>query len=241
MIGIYKIVNNINQKCYIGKSENIENRFKHHLNDLRKGCHYNKHLQRSFDRYGENNFTFELIEECSLNQLNDREIFWIAFYKRKFNLYNICKGGEGGRMPDEIIEANKIKISKANKGNPKLIRKGVLNGMYVRNHTLETRNRISKNKKGQQAWNKNIPCSDETKSKISISLTGRKLSSEVCENIRKGHLGLKYKRNVWTDEYCQYIKELHDSGLSFYKLGDMLHKNAETIRVMIRKYEKENK
>ena len=183
MIGIYKIVNNINQKCYIGKSENIENRFKHHLNDLRKGCHYNKHLQRSFDRYGENNFTFELIEECSLNQLNDREIFWIAFYKRKFNLYNICKGGEGGRMPDSIIALNKEKISKANKGKAYTKHLGKENGMYGKHHSIETLQKISLNRKGKCLGKDNPnygrPLSGLHKKHISEALKGKTDSEET--------------------------------------------------------------
>lgn len=241
MIGIYAIKNLINNKVYVGKSVDIYKRFIKHKQLLNQNNHYNLILQRAYNKYGHDQFIFEILEECSEDIINARECYWIDFYKNKNLSYNIALGGEGGKMPDEIIEANKIKISKANKGNPNLSHKGSCNGMYAKNHTPKTKALISRSKRGQPAWNKNIPCSNETKSKISNSLTGRKLSAEVCENIRKGHLGLKYKRNIWTHEYCEYIKSLHDSGISFYKLGDMLHKNAETVRVMIRKYEKENK
>ena len=72
-IGIYKITNLINSKLYIGKSKDIENRYKKHLTQLKHNNHINKHFQNSFNKYGEDNFLYEIIEECELNLLNDKE------------------------------------------------------------------------------------------------------------------------------------------------------------------------
>ena len=65
MIGIYRIKNLKNKKCYYGSSKNIEKRWRTHSNNLKNGKHHNAHLQRSWDKYGEDNFVFELVEECN--------------------------------------------------------------------------------------------------------------------------------------------------------------------------------
>ena len=91
MIGIYKITNKINGKCYIGQSINIEQRLKDHRN-----CKANKPLYRAFKKYGIENFDFEVLEECSKEELNEKEIYYIAFYNSTTdgNGYNLEHGGE---------------------------------------------------------------------------------------------------------------------------------------------------
>jgi group I intron endonuclease len=61
MTGIYKITNKINGKVYIGQSINIERRWKEHISDKRK----NSLIHLAIEKYGEKNFNFEIIEECS--------------------------------------------------------------------------------------------------------------------------------------------------------------------------------
>jgi group I intron endonuclease len=59
-IGIYKIVNQINGNFYVGSSKNIRRRWKEHLQKLKSNNHQNILLQRSWNKYGENNFRFEI-------------------------------------------------------------------------------------------------------------------------------------------------------------------------------------
>lgn len=75
--GIYKIVNTKNNKVYVGKAKNFANRKRQHFNSLLEGSHYNKYLQRSFDKYGIENFEFIVIEHCCVEDMNDRERYWI--------------------------------------------------------------------------------------------------------------------------------------------------------------------
>lgn len=69
--GIYYIRNLFNDKLYIGSSKDIYKRFAKHKKDLKKGIHHNIYLQRSWDKYNEQSFTFEVLEKlvgknCSL-------------------------------------------------------------------------------------------------------------------------------------------------------------------------------
>lgn len=77
MIGIYKITNNITNKAYIGQSTNISKRWKRHQRDCYdcKSSSYDYPLYRSIRKYGLDNFTFEVLEICSEDMLDEREIY----------------------------------------------------------------------------------------------------------------------------------------------------------------------
>lgn len=70
MIGIYKITKKQNGKSYIGQSNNIERRFQEHRT---KGKTSRIPVDRAIEKYGVEAFTYEIVEECSLNELNNRE------------------------------------------------------------------------------------------------------------------------------------------------------------------------
>lgn len=106
-IGIYKITNKINNKCYIGQSIHIEERWTDE-----KYCafeptnpHYNSILSKAFRKYGIENFNFEILEKCPYEFLNEREKFYIQKYDSYYNGYNATTGGEGNSH-------NEIKITK---------------------------------------------------------------------------------------------------------------------------------
>jgi group I intron endonuclease len=115
MIGIYCINNLYNNKRYIGKSINIEDRWKYHKKKLKKGKHNNSHLQKAWEIYGEKNFGFSIIQECSENNLNNLEKYWSTFYNTEnpeFG-YNIRETGRGARHSKETKE--KMRIAKIGK------------------------------------------------------------------------------------------------------------------------------
>lgn len=117
--GIYCIKNIINNKVYIGKSKNIPERWEKHLYALKSNTHPNFHLQSSFNKYGEGNFSFIIlgsfkeVEEVTLNEL---EIKLIKQYKSHIDSYGYNKtfGGEGASHIEEV----KQKISNSLKGRP---------------------------------------------------------------------------------------------------------------------------
>lgn len=109
MVGIYKIYNKINGHCYIGQSRNIEKRWKNHIcaskneNDVA----YNYPLYRAFRKYDISNFDFLILEECSIEELNEKEIFWISLFKPE---YNQTLGGNYKIVPNKLNHEQVLEI-----------------------------------------------------------------------------------------------------------------------------------
>ena len=130
---IYKITNLINDKCYIGQTSKFYKiRWKEHkLNYKQENKeYYNYPLYRAFRKYGIDNFSFEVIEECSLTELNKREIYYIDYYDSFNNGYNQTLGGGGTRKYNfdeiEIIKSYEQlktieKVAKSYNCNPQII------------------------------------------------------------------------------------------------------------------------
>lgn len=95
MCGVYMFENNINHHKYIGASKHIEQRYKEHLRDAEGEAQKNKTLYRAFYKYGIENFTFSVIEECKPKERFEREKYWIEYYNTYKDGYNETKGGEG--------------------------------------------------------------------------------------------------------------------------------------------------
>lgn len=118
--GIYKIINTINQKIYIGSSVNIKARFAFHISGLKLNKHPSKHLQNACNKYGIDNFIFEILEICEKDKLEEREQFWIDFTnccdrKIGYNTRKIANSNIGVKCSEEA----KIKISNFHKGKLK--------------------------------------------------------------------------------------------------------------------------
>ena len=120
---ISKITNKINNKIYIGQAYNktIYDRFNRHIKEAYPQS--KSYIDRAIAKYGSQNFTCELIDTAkNLQELNQKEIYWIAYYNStNHNIgYNLTPGGDGGNtyLCKSVEEMNiiKNKISKANKG-----------------------------------------------------------------------------------------------------------------------------
>lgn len=86
-IGIYQICNKFNDQRYIGQSVSIADRWVRHCYHLNKGVHRNLHLQRAWDKYGKDQFVFEILKECDPESLDVIEEQYANLFQSK--LYNM--------------------------------------------------------------------------------------------------------------------------------------------------------
>lgn len=152
MNGIYKILNTVNNKFYIGSSTNIEHRWRVHRSYLKNKQHPNIYLQYAWDKYGPECFEFSIVKELEGDprQEEQRIILETKCYDREIG-YNLSISTfapmEGKKHSAESI----VKMSE--------VKKGKKNSFYGKKHTEETKQRISKAKK-------NIPLDPEHKKKV---------------------------------------------------------------------------
>lgn len=116
-IGIYIIRNKINNKVYVGKSKNIERRWKQYkYGYLNQNLDYlNQHLLNSMNVHGFNNFEFLIQEECEFNLLPERELFWMVHYNSfdTNNGYNLRIDTDSGMITHVSTRekiSNRLKI-----------------------------------------------------------------------------------------------------------------------------------
>lgn len=107
---IYKITNKVNGKSYIGQTRyTIEFRWKQHQHKKD-----NTYFHNAIHKYGIENFNIEILEECNIEDLNNREIFYIAKYDTFKNGYNLTIGGDGNRrllLDDSYNEIKELYLS----------------------------------------------------------------------------------------------------------------------------------
>lgn len=150
--GIYVIQNIVNNKIYIGSSVNMHKRRISHYNCLRRGVHNNVKLQNAFNKYGESNFTFSVIE-CIKDKSNliEREQVWLDFFKPE---YNICPSANKLIVSEET----KLRLSLSHIGNK---------------HTEESKKKIGAASKGNK-YRAGVKLSEEHKKAISNAVIGKR-------------------------------------------------------------------
>lgn len=92
MIGIYKITNTKNEKSYISQSTNIEERWKQHKQAIQTSDKSWYPLARK-ESDGVDDFTFEVLQQCKAEELDELEDYWVDYYKSYVNGYNQTKDG----------------------------------------------------------------------------------------------------------------------------------------------------
>lgn len=110
--GIYVIVHNSSKRGYVGQTQNIASRWSVHLACLRSNKHHCSYLQRAWNKYGEDEFTFRVVQLCTVSDLDKFEIEWFdRFQGRLFNTHPPGKSHRGFVFPDEVIEKMRVSAS----------------------------------------------------------------------------------------------------------------------------------
>lgn len=107
---IYKIINTVNNKVYIGKTAfSIQKRFQEHCKDAFRERNEKRPLYNAMRKYGIEAFSIELIEECDDTRAADREAYWIGVYNAYSTGYNATLGGDGKFLYDHEAIANRLR------------------------------------------------------------------------------------------------------------------------------------
>lgn len=123
--GIYCIKNVLTNKKYIGLAKDIYFRWKIHKSELNANRHINRYLQFSWNKNGEENFEWFIIQEVEEEYLSDMEIYWISYYNAYYldgGGYNLTRGGDGalGTIPTKETRKRWSKSGKERYQNIKL-------------------------------------------------------------------------------------------------------------------------
>ena len=217
MQGIYKITCLSNNKVYIGSSVNIERRWKEHKRYLRGGYHKNPFLQKAWDKYGESNFLFEVVEEVTdYSLLYDVEQSYID----KYNAHNKQVGFNlvptaGSNLGMKHTEEAKRKMSAFHTGKK---RPGI---------KMPPRSKEAIRKTAE--WHRGRKRSPETCANISKALTGKKASLETRIKMSKTRQGNK---NGLKDGNTLVPKEIKNKKLSEirYKKSPLTEDDVREIK-----------
>ena len=206
LCGIYKITCLPTNQCYIGQSIRIRGRLNQHKSDLKQGKHNNKFLQGLFNKYGFDNFAFEIIELCSIDELDEKEKTWITYYGGVESKMN-CNFESGGH-------ANKTYSAEIKKAKSEKY-KGV--GLPYGEKT--------RFKKGRTPWNKGLKMPKELKDKLSKVHKGKYLSEETKKKLSAINKG----KRIGKDRYNSKAIIMFNKEWAFLKEFDSMNLAAKYV------------
>lgn len=177
-IGIYKITNLISGRVYVGQTkEGFQKRYWFHRWSLRNNKHSNKHLQNSWNKYGEDNFIFEVIEVVDKCDIDEREKYWIDYYRKNGECYCIQDGGQ----PNNLVV---YVSSESRKRTGELNRQRMLGSKL----TEETKAKMSKTRLGKHPIRKNDTMTIDEATQVKKMLIDGCSNKEIIDTV-----GVPYK------------------------------------------------
>lgn len=148
MIGIYKITNLQTGKIYIGQSRNIKQRIIEHRCPKPK---HNRRLHEDMERFGLENFSFEVVEECEPNCLNERELFYI---KTLLPYYNTVGKPQSDEVKEKLRSSGKKQWANMSEKQKRFVIEHNLKGPSAGHPVLpETREKLRKANVGKRRFN----------------------------------------------------------------------------------------
>lgn len=233
--GIYKITNLKNNKVYIGQAINLTRRKGDYFNGKKKPPH--GLIGKAFLKYGAESFSFEILERCPKENLNDREGYYIDLFDscNKTKGYNMLSGGDANYYNTVHTEEWRKKRSEQYTGEK--------NPFFGKKHSEESRKKIGeiqKNIKGEDRHNFGKPLSEEAKRKMRESKKGKTLgennpfygkrhsdeSKEKISKSKKGRQNLKKRKAILqldlnSGEIIKEWDSTTSAALHFGKIGNI--------------------
>lgn len=216
---IYKYTNLINGKSYIGQTTLPENRKSSHksssLNPNSKD--YEKVFYRAIRKYGWENFSYEILEECDISELQERECYYMELFNSVENGYNIQLAGEGRQWTEErkiyLSQISQFKNSPLDYEDVVYIRQAYLDGKKPSEIYPEFKHIFTHYFSFLNVW---------TGSRY------RYIMPEVFE-IRPNRVKLDYEK-------AQEIRLLYSEGLSYAKIATIYGVGRATVRDVIKEH-----
>lgn len=161
--GIYVIKNLKTGHRYIGQSIDLKRRMRRQHQRLRDNKHENDYIQKHYNKYGDENFLFSIIETCPLEMLDEKEIYWINYYDtmNRAKGYNLESGGNAQKIISEEARRKKqgcnnpmygrkwnntqrVRITLANRGNSKKLTESDVIEIKIKINNGTSRKQIAK-------------------------------------------------------------------------------------------------
>lgn len=211
--GIYKIENIKNNKVYIGSSNNIKERWKRHIKDLKNDNHHSFHLQKAWNKYGEENFKFEIIEKCKKEDLLDKEQYYMDLYNsynKKYG-YNISMSAKRALLPEEMLY-------KLGKQRRKLSEEQLCEILYYLTETDISLYKVAKI----------VGVNKSTVNQIYFK-EAYKIDTININFIKRTNRGQKSKHATLTENQVLEIIELLQKNISCTKIAQLFNSDTRTI------------
>ena len=194
-IGIYKITNLVNGMVYIGQTkQGFQKRYWLHRWKLRNGSHDNQYLQNAWNKYGEENFEFSIVEVLKIQEIDEKERYWISFYKEQNKCYSIQDGGQPTRLNDFVTKEGRKLVGEKNRQR--------LLGTKL---SEETKIKMSNSRKGKFVKKKTQKITLEQAKEVKERLIQGYTPKEIMED-----LGIEYKpingiisANTWSHVFVE--------------------------------------
>ena len=211
--GIYVIISKSTKRFYIGSSQNVRKRRNSHRVDLRKQRHTNKHLQNIFNKYGEDELIFYILERCLIKQLVEREGYFLKLYFNKKGNVNLFKEpyavrGENHPMYGTThtkVSRRKIKEARSKQTikHSKETRKKISTSNTGKKHSKESIEKMRESQTGVVPWNKGLTVKDSP----SIRSYVEKRETKIPSNKLKKMIAM-YREGESINALSNYFK--HD-------------------------------